>query len=65
MSMLKYWVWLSRLPNVGAAAASVLLDRFGTPKDVWLSRPEDMGGPAGLPERSWTRSKTKTCPRQK
>jgi DNA processing protein len=51
MSMLKYWVWLSRLPNVGAAAASVLLDRFGTPKDVWLSRPEDMGGPAGLPRK--------------
>ncbi len=49
--MLKYWVWLSRLPNIGAAAAGVLLNRFGTPKDIWLLRPAQLQQASALTPR--------------
>ncbi len=51
MSMLKYWVWLSLLPGVGAAAASLLLSRFGTPKEIWLTRPGELRDQFGFSPR--------------
>jgi DNA processing protein len=37
MASLKYWVWLSMRPGIGAYAANRLLDRFGSPEQVFFS----------------------------
>ncbi|MDR2570416.1 MAG: DNA-processing protein DprA [Oscillospiraceae bacterium] len=35
MSALKYWIWLSTRTGIGAVRAKHLIDRFGTPEDVY------------------------------
>ncbi|SHH63733.1 DNA processing protein [Sporobacter termitidis DSM 10068] len=37
MASLKYWVWLSTRPGVGAGAANRLLEWFGTPEQVFFA----------------------------
>ncbi len=41
MASLKYWVWLASLPGVGALTANRLLDRFGSPEQVFFADDED------------------------
>lgn len=38
MAPLKYWIWLSALKGIGAKTAVKLLDRFGTPEQVYFAR---------------------------
>lgn len=45
--MLKYWLWLSSLRGVGPVASTRLLERFGTPRDVYFA------ASAQLSELSW------------
>lgn len=37
MASLKYWVWLSSRPGIGAYTANRLLDRFGSPEQVFFA----------------------------
>jgi len=37
MSMLKYWVWLSRCEGVGNQTRLALLEHFRTPEDVYYA----------------------------
>ncbi|MDR1065039.1 MAG: DNA-processing protein DprA [Oscillospiraceae bacterium] len=41
MSTLKYYVWLSALPGIGASAAGKLLRRFGSAEGVFFADPEE------------------------
>ncbi len=38
MSGLKYWLWLSNLYGLGFKSAKALLDRYGSPKDIYFAR---------------------------
>ncbi len=42
MSRLRYWVWLSQVKGVGCVAAQQLIMHFGSPKDVWLARYDEL-----------------------
>ena len=35
MDDIKYWVWLSSLPGIGARRFKQLIDHFGLPEEVW------------------------------
>ena len=35
MSSLKYWIWLSNLGGIGPVTAALLLERFGTPENIF------------------------------
>ncbi len=35
--MLRYWVWLSRAAGIGAAKMRRLLERFGTPREIYYA----------------------------
>ena len=47
-SMLKYWIWLSSLPGVGAKKAGRLLDLFGSPENVYFARDNEYREVTGL-----------------
>ncbi len=47
MSMMKYWVWLSRLTRLRPRTRSLLLEHFGTPEEIFFA-PE--GAYSELPE---------------
>ena len=42
MSALKYWLWLSTLPKVGARGANKILDVFGTPERAFFARDDEI-----------------------
>jgi DNA processing protein len=48
MASLKYWVWLSSLPGIGAYTANRLLDRFGSPEQIFFADENDYGELYGL-----------------
>jgi DNA processing protein len=48
MASLKYWVWLSTLPGVGAMTAGRLLHRFGSPEQVFFADEQDYRELPGL-----------------
>ncbi len=48
MASLKYWVWLSSLPGIGAYTANRLLDRFGSPEQIFFAEENDYGELYGL-----------------
>lgn len=48
MASLKYWVWLSSLPGIGALSANRLLDRFGSPEQVFFAEEKEYGELYGL-----------------
>ena len=35
MSSLKYWIWLSSIGGIGPVTAALLLERFGTPENIF------------------------------
>lgn len=37
MSALKYWIWLSTLKGVGAATAAKLIDKMGSPEQIFFA----------------------------
>ncbi len=48
MASLKYWVWLSSLQGIGAFTANRLLDRFGSPEQIYFAEENDYGELYGL-----------------
>ena len=50
MSALKYWIWLSTLRGVGAATAVKLLDKMGTPENIFFAD-KDAYLTAGIADR--------------
>ena len=48
MASLKYWVWLSSLPGIGAYTAGQLLDRFQSPEQIFFADGNDYGELYGL-----------------
>ena len=52
MAALKYWVWLSSLPNVDAKTVSMLIEHFGSPQQVFLAQKDDYKNVDGLSARA-------------
>jgi DNA processing protein len=48
MASLKYWVWLSSLQGIGAYSANRLLDRFGSPEQIFFAEENEYGELYGL-----------------
>jgi DNA processing protein len=44
----KYWLWLSALRQIGADRVCDLIDRFGTPENVFFADDADLRGVEGL-----------------
>jgi len=42
MSNIKYWVWLSSIPSIGAKKAMELLKHFGDPENLWHASKNDL-----------------------
>ncbi|MBP3485453.1 MAG: DNA-protecting protein DprA, partial [Oscillospiraceae bacterium] len=40
--MLKYWLWLSELPGLRRQTRLALLERFGSPEDIYSADPEEI-----------------------
>ncbi|WP_312280639.1 DNA-processing protein DprA [Oscillibacter sp.] len=51
MSMLKYWVWLSRLEGVGSQTKLSLLERFPTPEDIYCADRDELLLTEGISRR--------------
>ncbi|RCX15504.1 DNA processing protein [Anaerobacterium chartisolvens] len=39
---IKYWIWLSSIPNIGPRRCSQMLERFGGPEEIWNMREADL-----------------------
>jgi len=50
MSELRYWIWLATRERLGAKRALALLERFGTPENVYFARDGELAGIPGCPE---------------
>ena len=42
MAALKYWVWLTALPGLSNRSRLLLLERYGSPEDVYYADPEEL-----------------------
>ena len=42
MDELKYWIWLSRIENLGSIRIQRLLKEYNTPKEIWKLKKEDL-----------------------
>lgn len=42
MAALKYWVWLTALPGLGSRMKLLLLERFGSPENIYYAEKEDL-----------------------
>lgn len=54
MASLKYWAWLSSRPGLGALMANRLLERFGSPEQVFFAHESDLRALEGLRKRELT-----------
>ena len=48
MAALKYWVWLTTLPGLSNRSRLLLLERYGSPEDVYYADPEELAQVEGL-----------------
>lgn len=48
MAALKYWVWLTALPGLSNRSRLLLLERYGSPEDVYYADPEELAQVEGL-----------------
>jgi len=42
LAALKYWVWLTALPGLGSRMKLLLLERFGSPENIYYAEKEDL-----------------------
>ena len=48
MDDIKYWVWLSSLPGIGARRFKQLVDHFGSPQEVWNANEKQLKSVQGF-----------------
>ena len=48
MAALKYWVWLTALPGLSNRSRLLLLERYGSPEDVYYADSEELAQVEGL-----------------
>ncbi len=48
MAALKYWVWLTALPGLSNRSRLLLLERYGSPEDVYYADAEELALTEGL-----------------
>lgn len=51
MKDLKYWIWLSRIENIGSIKLQRLLDKFKTPLGIWKAEYEKLIEVEGIGEK--------------
>lgn len=51
MEELKYWIWLSRIENLGSIRTQRLLKIYNTPKEIWKLKKEDLIKIDGIGEK--------------
>ena len=52
MEDIKYWIWLSRIENVGSIKLQKLLDEFSTPDIIWKLSKEKLLEVNGIGEET-------------
>lgn len=53
MDDLKYWIWLSSLPGIGAYRFKLLLDHFGSAENVWNANERELRKLRGIGSSIW------------
>jgi DNA processing protein len=48
VAALKYWVWLTALPGLSNRSRLLLLERYGSPEDVYYADAEELALTEGL-----------------
>ena len=51
MNELKYWIWLSRIENLGSIRIQKLLKKYHNPKEIWKLKKEDLIKVEGIGEK--------------
>lgn len=51
MSQIRYWIWLTTIPDLSVRAQLRLLDAFDSPKEVFLADQEALDQVEGLTQR--------------
>ena len=51
MNELKYWIWLSKIENLGSIRIQRLLKKYHTPKEIWKLKKEDLIKVEGIGEK--------------
>ena len=51
MKDLKYWIWLSRIENVGSIKIQKLMERFKTPEGIWNANKRQLVEVEGIGEK--------------
>lgn len=46
---LKYWVWLSSIPGMGAKRSQQLMDMFGSPENIWRASEKELQSVNSVP----------------
>ena len=52
MNDLKYWVWLSKIRNLGSIRKQKLLEKFNNPIGIWNAKKEDLLKVEGIGEKA-------------
>lgn len=52
MNDLKYWVWLSKIGNLGSIRKQKLLEKFNNPIGIWNAKKEDLLKVEGIGEKA-------------
>ena len=51
MNELKYWIWLSRIENLGSVRIQGLLKKYNMPNEIWKLKKEDLTKVEGIGEK--------------
>lgn len=51
MEDIKYWIWLSRIKNLGSIKIQKLLEKYNSPKEIWKLKKEDLLSIEGIGEK--------------
>lgn len=51
MQDLEYWIWLSRIKNLGSIKTQKLLEKYHHPKEIWKCKKEDLLKVEGIGEK--------------
>ena len=51
MEDLKYWIWFSRIENLGSIRGQKLIEKYHSPKEIWKLRKEELESIEGIGEK--------------
>ena len=51
MEDLKYWIWFSRIENLGSIRGQKLIEKYHSPKEIWKLKKEELESVEGIGEK--------------